>query len=70
MGSVLNTQYDGQYVFGGARTSTAPVDLSAFSSGTGSTTTADTSYYRGDGEISSIRVETTVISCMMMVALM
>src|SRR3954452_9958471 len=56
MGSVLNTQYDGQYVFGGARTSTAPVDLSAFSSGTGSTTTADTSYYRGDGEISSIRV--------------
>ena len=56
MGSILNTQYDGQYVFGGARTSTEPVDLSAFSSGTGSTTTADTSYYKGDGEISSVRV--------------
>jgi len=56
MGSILNTQYDGQYVFGGARTSTEPVDLSAFSSGTGSTTTADTSYYKGDGDISSVRV--------------
>ena len=56
MGSLLNTQYNGQHVFGGARTSTAPVDLSAFSSGTGSTTTADTSYYKGDGEISSVRV--------------
>ena len=33
MGSLLNTQYDGQYVFGGARTSTAPVDLSSFASG-------------------------------------
>jgi flagellar hook-associated protein 3 FlgL len=56
MGSLLNTQYDGQYVFGGARTSTAPVDLTSFASGTGSTTTADTSYYKGDGEIASVRV--------------
>ena len=56
MGSILNTQYDGQYVFGGARTSTAAVDLSGFAPGAGSTTTADTSYYRGDGEISSVRV--------------
>jgi len=56
MGALLNTQYDGQYVFGGARTTTPPVDLSAFSSGAGSTTTADTSYYKGDGEISSVRV--------------
>jgi flagellar hook-associated protein 3 FlgL len=56
MGSLLNTQYDGQYVFSGARTSTAPVDLSTFASGAGSTTTADTSYYRGDAEISAVRV--------------
>ena len=56
MGSLLSTQYDGQYVFGGARTSTVPVDLSAFASGTGSTTTADTSYYRGDNEVASVRV--------------
>jgi flagellar hook-associated protein 3 FlgL len=56
MGSILNTQYDGQYVFGGARTSAAPVDLSSFSSGTGSTITADTSYYGGDDEVASVRV--------------
>ena len=56
MGSLLNTQYDGQYVFGGARVSTAPVDLTSFASSAGSTTTADTSYYKGDGEIASVRV--------------
>jgi flagellar hook-associated protein 3 FlgL len=56
MGSLLNTQYDGQYLFGGARTASAPVDLSSFASGTGSTTTVDTSYYKGDGEIASVRV--------------
>lgn len=56
MGSLLNTQYDGQYVFAGGKTDTAPVDLTSFSSGTGSTTTADTSYYSGDSEIASVRV--------------
>jgi flagellar hook-associated protein 3 FlgL len=56
MGSLLNTQYDNQYVFGGARTATAPVDLSTFSTGSGSTTTADTSYYKGDDEIASVKV--------------
>ena len=56
MGSLLNTQYDGQYVFAGGKTETAPVDLTSFSSGTGSTTTADTSYYVGGGETASVRV--------------
>jgi len=56
MGSLMNTQYDGQYVFGGGKTDTAPVDLSSFSSGAGSLTTADTSYYGGDDEIASVRV--------------
>jgi len=56
MGSLLNTQYDNQYVFGGARTGSEPVDLSSFSTGTGSTTTADTSYYKGDDEIASVKV--------------
>ncbi|RTE94433.1 MULTISPECIES: flagellin [Bradyrhizobium] len=56
MGSLMNTQYDGQYVFAGGKTDTAPVDLTSFSSGTGSTTTADTSYYNGDSEIASVRV--------------
>jgi flagellar hook-associated protein 3 FlgL len=56
MGSLLNTQYDNQYVFGGARTGSEPVDLSSFSTGTGSTTIADTSYYKGDDEIASVKV--------------
>ncbi|WP_024506570.1 flagellin [Bradyrhizobium sp. ARR65] len=56
MGSLLNTQYDGEYVFGGADVTTAPVDLSSFSTGTGSLTTADTSYYQGDAEIASVKV--------------
>ncbi|WIW45240.1 flagellin [Bradyrhizobium sp. 62B] len=56
MGSLMNTQYDGQYVFAGGKTDTAPVDLTSFSSGTSSTTTADTSYYEGDDEIASVRV--------------
>lgn len=56
MGSILNTQYDGQYVFSGADTSTAPVDLTGFDSGTGSLSTADTSYYQGDSEIAAVKV--------------
>lgn len=56
MGSLMNTQYDGQYVFGGGKTDIAPVDLSSFSSGARSLTTADTSYYGGDDEIASVRV--------------
>lgn len=56
MGSLMNTQYDGQYVFGGGKTDTAPVDLPSFSSGSGSLTTADTSYYNGDDEIATVRV--------------
>lgn len=56
MGGILNTQYDGQYVFSGANTSTTAVDLSSFSSGTGSLTASDTSYYQGDGELASVRV--------------
>jgi len=56
MGGILNTQYDGQYVFSGARTSSAAVDLSTFATGTGSLSTTDTSYYQGDSELASVRV--------------
>jgi flagellar hook-associated protein 3 FlgL len=56
MGGILNTQYDGQYVFSGALTSRAAVDLSTYATGTGSLTTADTSYYQGDSELASVRV--------------
>ncbi|KRP86477.1 flagellar hook-associated protein 3 FlgL [Bradyrhizobium sp. USDA 4503] len=56
MQELLNTQYDGEYVFSGTRTNTAPADLSSYGTGTGSLTTSDTSYYKGDGEIASVRV--------------
>jgi flagellar hook-associated protein 3 FlgL len=56
MGSLMNSQYNGEVVFGGARTSTSPADLSTFATGAGSLTTPDTSYYKGDGEIASVRV--------------
>ena len=56
MASLMNSQYNGEFVFGGARTSTAPADLTTFATGAGSLTTPDTSYYRGDGEIASVRV--------------
>jgi flagellar hook-associated protein 3 FlgL len=56
MGTVLSTQYDGQYLFSGASTSTPPVDLTSFDSGTGSLSTADTSYYQGDDQIASVSV--------------
>ncbi|MFT4115295.1 flagellin [Bradyrhizobium sp.] len=58
MGSLLNTQYDGQYVFAGGKSKAAPVDLTNFASGTGSASTADASYYAGGSEIASVRVAT------------
>ncbi|MFC0240436.1 flagellin [Rhodopseudomonas telluris] len=58
MASLLNTQYDGQYVFAGGKTDTAPVDLSGYASGSGSTTVSDTSYYAGDDQIAAVRVST------------
>jgi flagellar hook-associated protein 3 FlgL len=56
MKGVLNAQYNGQYVFSGSDVTTAPVDLSTFGTGAGSLTTADTSYYQGNGDIASVRV--------------
>ncbi|MDB5653056.1 MAG: putative flagellar hook-associated protein 3 FlgL, partial [Tardiphaga sp.] len=57
MAGLLNTQYSGSYLFGGARTTTAPVDVSstAYAAAT-SPSTADTSYYNGDDETASVRV--------------
>jgi flagellar hook-associated protein 3 FlgL len=56
MKGVLNAQYNGQYIFSGSDVTTAPVDLSTFGTGTGSLTTADTTYYQGNGDIASVRV--------------
>lgn len=57
MASLLNTQYDGNYLFGGGQTSTAPVDVSstAYPAMT-SPSTASTGYYQGDDEVASVRV--------------
>lgn len=58
MAGLLNTQYNGEYVFGGAQTNTAPVDLTdpTYAADTASATTADTSYYQGDSQLASVRV--------------
>jgi flagellar hook-associated protein 3 FlgL len=55
--SVLNTQYSGSYLFGGSETRTAPVDVSStrYPAAT-SPSSADTSYYQGDGQLASVRV--------------
>lgn len=55
MASLLNTQYGGRYLFAGASTTAAPVDLNVYSNTT-SATTADTSYYQGDDQIASVKV--------------
>jgi flagellar hook-associated protein 3 FlgL len=57
MASLLNTQYDGGYLFGGARTSQAPVNVSSstYPAAT-SPSVADTSYYQGDNELAAVRV--------------
>jgi flagellar hook-associated protein 3 FlgL len=57
MASLLNTQYDGSYLFSGGQTSTAPVDVSSatYPAAT-SPSSANTSYYQGDDELASVRV--------------
>lgn len=56
MASLLNTQYEGKYVFGGARTETPPVDISrtAYPPAT-SPSSPNTSYYQGDDQLASTR---------------
>jgi flagellar hook-associated protein 3 FlgL len=57
MASLLNTQFDGGYLFGGSRTSQAPVDVSSatYPAAT-SPSTANTGYYQGDDAAASVRV--------------
>ena len=57
MASLLNTQYSGNYLFSGARTDQAPVDISSttYAAAT-SPSTADASYYQGDSAVASVRV--------------
>ena len=51
----LNTQYAGQYVFGGGRTDVKPVDLDAYPPALASSP-ADTSYYQGDHEVTAVQI--------------
>jgi flagellar hook-associated protein 3 FlgL len=57
MGSLLNTQYGSQYLFGGSNTTSAPVNVSSsvYPAQT-SPSTANTSYYQGDDQVASARV--------------
>jgi flagellar hook-associated protein 3 FlgL len=57
MASLLNTQYNGGYLFGGSATKTAPVDISSATyAAASSPSTADTSYYQGDSQLGAVRV--------------
>lgn len=55
--SLLNTQYEGRYLFSGSATGVPAVDISesAYPAAT-SPSVADTSYYQGNGELASARV--------------
>ena len=60
--SMLNTRYEGRYLFAGGRTDTEPVDISGASYPPAtSPSTPSTSYYRGDGQIASVRVSDTQV---------
>jgi flagellar hook-associated protein 3 FlgL len=57
MASLLNTQYNGGYLFGGSATKTAPVDISSATYAVASSpSTADTNYYQGDSQLGAVRV--------------
>ncbi|AKR57255.1 hypothetical protein XM25_15990 [Devosia sp. H5989] len=51
--AVLNTQYEGRYVFAGSRTTSPAIDLGGFVSDPG---TPSTDYYQGDALIASVQV--------------
>jgi flagellar hook-associated protein 3 FlgL len=53
--SSLNAKFGGTYLFSGGAVDTKPVDTSAMTAET-DPTTADTSYYKGDDAIASVKV--------------
>lgn len=54
--SLLNTRYQGRYLFGGSSTGTEPVSLDEDAYSLSGLSTADTSYYQGNGALASARV--------------
>jgi flagellar hook-associated protein 3 FlgL len=55
LSSLLNSRWDGRYLFAGSAVDTAPVDTDALTAQT-APSSADTSYYRGDDTIVSVKV--------------
>ncbi len=53
LASLLNTSFEGRYLFGGDRTTTAPVDLDSY---VADADTASTAYYQGDGAIATVKI--------------
>lgn len=54
LGSMLNTQFGGYYLFSGSATTTQPVDLTGYA--VADPAIADTSYYNGADDVLSVRV--------------
>jgi flagellar hook-associated protein 3 FlgL len=54
LATLLNTQYEGRYLFGGSITTSRPVDLTSFIAA--DATTASTDYYQGDSAIAAVQV--------------
>lgn len=54
LATLLNTQYEGRYLFGGSATTTAPVDLSAYTMT--DPDVANTDYYQGNGTLAAVQV--------------
>lgn len=58
MEQLLNTKYDGRYLFSGSATTSAAVDLSTLTTPT-IPSTADTSYYQGTDDLASVRLSSS-----------
>lgn len=54
LATLLNTQYEGRYLFGGSCTTTAPVDLAAYSMT--DPDAANTAYYQGNSTLAAVQV--------------
>jgi flagellar hook-associated protein 3 FlgL len=53
--ALMNTQLSGRYLFSGSAVDTPAVDIDAITTPT-STSSADTSYYQGNGDVLSVKV--------------
>lgn len=56
LAALMNTQTEGRYLFSGSSTDTRPVDLDAYGNPT-DPLTADGSYYAGNDDVLSVRVD-------------